>query len=462
MHYSYNDNGDIAAFDAHALDADDTLLAYGNYSYDSVGCLQSFGNETFAYDAVGNPTTYRGQTAEWTRGRSLIRLGNTTFTYDASGKRLSKNTTQYVYDSQGTLLCQSDGLSFHYDAMGLVRLSDNGTDYYYRKDLQGNIVALLDNSGNIVVEYVYDAWGNHKALGADGAEITDPAHIGNRNPFRYCSYYYDVETGLYYLSSRYYDPELRRFINADSIAYADPETIGGLNLYAYCLNNPVMYTDPTGTKAWRKLKRFFIKAGKVVGGGIMAIIGANTLVHLLPFALAFNDGFLTQCAFSIMMYGGYMAASAFDSQINADMGAIHWNPFNRNTDPVLESGKVSFYKGIPVIRTNLENSSGTFYAIFLEHHTDTNTLRHEWGHTIQQGITGPVRFGLTIAICSPLTLGNDKWPEETNYEDKPWELTADIFGGADREHSTKDTATAWLYLALAATPLSLLSYLVLL
>ena len=97
-----------------------------------------------------------------------------------------------------------------------------------------------------MVEYYYDAWGNHKVVDENGDEITSSTHIGNVNPFRYRGYYYDTETGLYFLQTRYYDPEVGRFLNRDSVQYADPETINGLNLYAYCLNNPVEYVDPTG------------------------------------------------------------------------------------------------------------------------------------------------------------------------------------------------------------------------
>ena len=102
---------------------------------------------------------------------------------------------------------------------------------------------LIDNNGNTVVEYYYDAWGNHKVVDANGDEITDQDDIGNLNPFRYRGYYYDTETGLYFLQTRYYDPEVGRFLNRDSVQYADLETINGLNLYAYCLNNPVMYIN---------------------------------------------------------------------------------------------------------------------------------------------------------------------------------------------------------------------------
>ena len=103
----------------------------------------------------------------------------------------------------------------------------------------------------MVVKYEYDAWGNHVVTDKDGNPVT--SGIGVLNPFRYRSYYYDTETELYYLQTRYYDPELGRFISQDSIEYAAPETINGLNLYAYCGNNPVMNIDPTGTEWWNWL-----------------------------------------------------------------------------------------------------------------------------------------------------------------------------------------------------------------
>ena len=101
-----------------------------------------------------------------------------------------------------------------------------------------------------MAEYKYDAWGNHRVYTGTGIDITDNSSYNNSvaklNPFRYRGYYYDTETGLYYLNSRYYDPSIGRFINADDISYIQPTDINGLNLFAYCGNNPVMYVDPTG------------------------------------------------------------------------------------------------------------------------------------------------------------------------------------------------------------------------
>ena len=99
-----------------------------------------------------------------------------------------------------------------------------------------------------MVKYTYDAWGNHTV------EDSTDCGLGTRNPFRYRGYYYDTETGLYYLQTRYYDPEIGRFVTIDDVAYLAPDTIGGLNLYSYCNNNPVMCVDPWGTSVWRWIR----------------------------------------------------------------------------------------------------------------------------------------------------------------------------------------------------------------
>ena len=105
---------------------------------------------------------------------------------------------------------------------------------------------MKDNSNNIRAKYVYDAWGNHKVYNASGVEQTSSTFVGNINPFRYRGYYYDKESDMYYCKSRYYKPQINRWINMDDISYLDKKTINGLNLYCYCMNNPIMYADPSG------------------------------------------------------------------------------------------------------------------------------------------------------------------------------------------------------------------------
>ena len=135
-------------------------------------------------------------------------------------------------------------LLFSYDANGqAVSVNYNGTEYYYLRNGQNDIVGLMDESGVRVVEYIYDAWG--KLISTTGTLATT---LGADNPFRYRGYYYDTETGLYYLTTRYYDPEVCRFISADVYTSTGQGVLGG-NMWAYCLNNPIVYTDDEGTIA---------------------------------------------------------------------------------------------------------------------------------------------------------------------------------------------------------------------
>ena len=133
-------------------------------------------------------------------------------------------------------------LVFDYDESGkLISVSEPGFTFFYIRDGLGNIIKLVDEQGNDVVKYSYDSWGKVTI------NTISSLHPSARfNPFMYKGYIYDVETGLYYCNSRYYSPELCRWISPDSIEYLDPESINGLNLYCYCMNNPIMYVDPTG------------------------------------------------------------------------------------------------------------------------------------------------------------------------------------------------------------------------
>ena len=117
----------------------------------------------------------------------------------------------------------------------------NGTYYYYLCNAQGDVVKLIDKTGSTVVEYTYDSWGKPLSTTGSLAET-----FGTEQPFRYRGYVYDEETGLYYVSSRYYDPEIGRYLNADSVMAGVGGSVQGYNLFAYCFNNPVNMSDSSG------------------------------------------------------------------------------------------------------------------------------------------------------------------------------------------------------------------------
>ena len=241
---------------------------------------------------MGNPLSYKGRTLTW-QGRRLISYGienkKATYSYDFNNVRTSKTatdgttsiTSKYIYDGNNLIAEQrsvkgpdkdkSVWLYYIYGVDGIAGFNFEDKVYLYRKNVQGDITHIYRKDGNKdlveVAHYAYDAWGNTEIL-------SETDKIGSLNPFRYRGYYFDIETKLYYLISRYYDPETCRFISADGIEYLDPETLGGLNLYAYCCNNPVMAIDPEGTKLkwWQKL---LIGLGGIV---IIAALAVATIV----------------------------------------------------------------------------------------------------------------------------------------------------------------------------------------
>lgn len=233
--------------------------------------LTSYDGKTITYDAMGNPLTYDGKTFTWTAGRQLETLTDPSqgikvfYTYNADGLRTQQKIcpihtdgtvveeNAIVYDEiwkdsklVGRTITRPDGsvdrMTFFYDNNGEPDgFSLNGAFYYYWKTLQGDIRYLLDADGNKMLGYQYDAWGN-----LDTERIAENADLLYEcNPFTYRGYQYDTVSGLYYLQSRYYNPEWGRFINAD-ICLDTESGVLGTNLFAYCDNNPVNYVDSTG------------------------------------------------------------------------------------------------------------------------------------------------------------------------------------------------------------------------
>ena len=267
--YTYDKGGNLTRVTEHAYTTGTPGAATktNTYTYGDSGwkdLLTAYNGQTITYDGIGNPLTYRdGISMTWQRGRQLTTLqkGNTavSYQYDSDGARVSKTVggvkTTYTYNGIGQLIEQkSPGktLWIYYSADGSPELiTYNGTNYILRVDAQGNVVNISNQAGTRIVEYSYDAWGNPVRVydPATGNTITDPAHIANVNPFRYRSYYFDTESGFYFLQSRYYDPTTGRFINADGILGANGD-LSAYNLFAYCGNNPVMRSDPTGCIAF--------------------------------------------------------------------------------------------------------------------------------------------------------------------------------------------------------------------
>ncbi len=271
--WDYDVGGNLLFKKEYALCTDvnlGTCLHTKTYTYKTEGWrdrLDSYNGLPCVYDAMGNPTTYLGNTLTWTKVRRLASFGSNTFAYGANGIRYRKNNTVYTLDGN-KILRESDGsrtITYYHGGSGIVGFAYNGTDYYFRKNLQGDVMEIYTAAGAKAASYVYDAWGKVLAVNNYTGE-----NIGDLNPIRYRGYYYDVETGLYYLNSRYYDPETGRFINADTTDVLENAKydINGLNLYAYCNNNPVAGRDDEGDMSfWKKLA---IAAAVVVAVAVVA------------------------------------------------------------------------------------------------------------------------------------------------------------------------------------------------
>ena len=209
--------------------------------------LTKCGDKIITYDVQVNPTSYLGHKLTWEKGRQLKSIDNNIYAYNANGVRVSKNISGvlHTFFLEGTkIVCEkwnSNVMIPLYDNEDIVcGIIYNNVPYYFHRNLQNDIIAIVDKTGNVLARYTYDAWGACICATGEG-------EIANINPFRYRGYYCDVETGYYYLQSRYYDPTTGRFLNSDDIKYLGTTDCSvGFNLFSYCDNNPVNRSDVNG------------------------------------------------------------------------------------------------------------------------------------------------------------------------------------------------------------------------
>ena len=355
--YVYDSIGNVTSVKEYDYTTEEALtgtyteqtFTYGDSS--NPDKLTVFGGKAITYDSLGRPTSYDGKKWTWTKDKlARVYQGSSTqygtkyetcsFDYDAYGRRVRKYynydnnpgatddysysyTTTYDYDSSGRLIHEklvetmtySGGSSstrefvYLYDESGIIGVL-YGTSmstlqpYYFHRNLQGDVIAIYDKDGNRKVEYTYDAYGNCSVVYGFSHELAQ------KNPIRYRGYYYDRETKLYYLNARYYNPEWRRFISPDSTDYIDPDVPNGLNLYAYCGNDPVNYADPSGNEALPNWLKW------VIGG--VAFAGAVALTALTGGALA---------PMFIQMSASIVLGGLIEGTVSAIRGENFWEGF---------------------------------------------------------------------------------------------------------------------------------------
>ena len=343
--------------------------------------------QTSDLPSSGNPITYyngKDYTFTWTKGRQLASATvdgkQVSYTYDMSGVRSGKQvyttsnqrTTTYTYttlsgkvmrqqwetrNSDDTVYQAMQSLEFVYDdgnqPFAMIYKHGQTTElYYYVLNAQGDVIALLNANGTLAASYNYGAWGNYSVHDDKGAKITKASFIGHINPLRYRGYYYDRETRLYYLQSRYYDFANCRFINADTYATTNVGSILSYNMFAYCENNPIQRTEVAGM-FWREIEELGKRTVEVaavigsVGGAISLVAGAigftigtgGAGASAIPIAVAVANAMLTT-ALATASIGVLAAASgsAGNEITNSSSGRKRgiekqnsdvWNSFKR-------------------------------------------------------------------------------------------------------------------------------------
>ncbi len=295
--YYYDNNNNLTEIRKRDPNGPPVAQTYVSYEYNAKNQLTSYTKDGttkyYSYDNLGNPIKYgvastsASDNLSWTMGNKLSSgtYNDNTFSYkyDCNGIRYEKTVngiTTRMYLEGSTVIAEEvlnqSGTVAHtkyyiYDQTGIAGMVYDGTTYYFVKNIFGDIVAICNEYGAVVETYEYDFWGNITSGGTSG--------IGKENPFRYRGYYYDDETGFYYLQTRYYDPEICRFISADNLELLPTlsQIPGLLNLYVYCNNNPVMNTDETGEFSW---------AAIIIG----AIVGAVINSGLEILQQSYNNG----------------------------------------------------------------------------------------------------------------------------------------------------------------------------
>ena len=325
--YAYDQGGNLKSVKEYAY-TEGTLPETpvheetGTYSSTWKDQLLNWDGTAMTYDAVGNMLT-RGDTVyTWTMGRKLACVDNgrkAQYFYDHTGARVKKVVDGVItnYHMAGDLLasetCNGGTTWYVYDSgANLVAIIIAGKYYYYVRNVQNDIVALVDDSGKTVVNYVYDSWG--KLLSITGS-LKDT--VGIQNPFRYRGYYYDNETGMYYLKNRYYDPGLRRFIGSDAITTVEAslETFHNRNLYIYCNQNPIVRSDSKGN-IWQVLLAGAVGAGISLG---YQLVFEKKELNMKTVAQATLDGIVMAVGASAATVGWQIVTNVATSVISGIM-----------------------------------------------------------------------------------------------------------------------------------------------
>ena len=281
--YSYDTNGNIKDVktvpyvEGNVFDEMQGGENTFQYAADWSCLLEKYNGNPISYDTAGHPLVYyNGMQFTWSDNKLtgvIQNQNNVQYCYNVDGKRSSKTVngvkTEYLWDGEKLIYEEkgADHIWYLYNVDGeIIGFKQNDTVYYYEKDLLENVIGIYDAEKNLVVEYLYDARGN--VLNISGNQ-----KLAEKNPIHYRSYYYDNESGFYYLKARYYDPQTERFLNCDSLEDLSTELEDNINfnLFQYAAGNPVKYMDESGESS---------TIGFIAGGAIVFVLGIYAAVYM--------------------------------------------------------------------------------------------------------------------------------------------------------------------------------------
>ena len=401
--YSYDNNGNITRIEKFNTNTNESI-SVKTFNYDTLwpdrlkqiydnGVMYMleydeslYGMPVKLYKYINNEYVVY-HTLEWFRSDltkyTLDSSKYLEYKYDANGLRIEKKLTNnqvggyikhnYRY-SQGKLIedyiedeikGEYSKIKFLYDEVGLLYGFEYDNEvYYYLRDALQTIIGIINENKEIVCEYEYDAWGNHKVLNGNRVETTGKNFIGNINPFRYKGYYYDEETGYFWLSSRYYSPELGRFIQPADVSTLNPYSINGLNLYAYASNNSIGFAYRTNVGV-NKVVPKYNPPFNVITPVFNQIPTNNSSFLLKP--LTFSIGMVTPdnpklpkwidfSAFYISgdlgFVGGYSKPPGKKGSFDLSLASLELGIINMKCDVVTFDDDTSLYLGLGAFNAN--------------------------------------------------------------------------------------------------------------
>ena len=322
--------------------------------------LTSYGGQPISYDAQGNPTSYLGHTLTWEKGRQLKSFDTNTYTYNANGIRTSKTVSgvKHTYMLDGTKVLKevwgsNTIVPLYDDEDSVCGIVYNGEPYYFVKNLQGDVIAIVDEDVETVAKYSYDAWGVCTVV-SDTSECS----IATINPYRYRGYYYDNEIGMYYLQSRYYNPVVGRFINADEVTDEYVSMFKG-NIFEYCANAPVGLIDIYGYSPQyisnqgddykidgKKMRNISFGIGNIAQNGCGVIAAYNVLLSKSS-RIKFNS-----VKRDIIRFGGLNAGGLFGVNpwaLTNYMRSKFWLVYTANFIPYFWGAKAELSEAVIVL-----------------------------------------------------------------------------------------------------------------